>query len=72
MTKTSDVRRKLAEDYGNYIERDLRNTPRLVMRDSKGEEICTVPEAHFDNLREHWLLECVNGKWRLNNAGATR
>lgn len=66
---TSDVLRKLAEDDGNYIALDLTDAPRLVMRDSEGGEICTVPQGHFDGLREHWYLESVNGKWRLNDAG---
>jgi hypothetical protein len=69
MTTTSDVLRKLAEDDGNYIVRDLTGTPRLVMKDAKGADICAVPEAHFDNLREHSFLESVDGKWRLNDAG---
>jgi hypothetical protein len=69
MKTTSDVMRKLAEDDGNYIALDLTGTPRLVMRDGKGEEICTVSQVHFDSLREHWYLEQMNGKWRLNDAG---
>jgi hypothetical protein len=69
MATTSDVLRKLAEDDGNYIALDLTGTPRLVMKDSKGQEICTVPQAHFDNLSEHSFLERVSGKWRLNDAG---
>ncbi len=68
MTTTSDIMRKLAED-DNYIERDLTGTPRLVMKNGEGGEICTVPEAHFDNLCEHSYLERVGGKWRLNDAG---
>jgi len=66
---TSDVLQKLAEDEGNHIVRDLTGAPRLVMRDGKGVEICTVPEQQFDNLREHLFLERVVGKWRLNDAG---
>ena len=67
---TTDVLRQLAKDDGNYIARDLTtDLPRLVMRDSNGDEICTVPDELFDVLREHWYLECVNGKWRLNDAG---
>jgi hypothetical protein len=69
MTTTSDFLRKLAEGDGNNIERDLTNTPRLVLRNGKGKEICTVPEAHFDNLLEQGYLKRVNGKWRLNDAG---
>jgi hypothetical protein len=69
MTTTSDVLRKLAEDDGNYLVRDLTGTPRLVMKNGEGGEICTVPEAHFDNLREHSYLERVGDKWRLNDAG---
>ncbi len=69
MTTTSDVLRKLAEDNGNYLARDLTGTPRLVMKNSEGEEICTVSEAHFDNLCDHSYLERVGDKWRLTDAG---
>ena len=51
MTTTSDVLRKLAEEDGNHIVLDLDGKPRVVMKDGKGREICTVPQSHFDNLR---------------------
>jgi hypothetical protein len=35
---------------GNYIALDLTGTPRLVMKDSKDQEICTVPQAHFGSV----------------------
>jgi hypothetical protein len=36
----------------------------------EGREICTVPQSQFDNLRFYRsFLECVGGKWRLNDAG---
>jgi hypothetical protein len=70
MTTTSDVLRKLAEDDGNHIVLDLAGKPRVVMKDRKGREICTVPQSHFDTLRfAHTFLERVGGKWRLNAAG---
>lgn len=70
MTTTDDVLRRLAEDAGNHIEIDLSGKPRVVMKDGKGREICTVPQSHFDSLRfGHPFLERVGGKWRLNAAG---
>jgi hypothetical protein len=70
MTATIDVLRTLAEDDGNYIVIDVTGRPRVVMKDRRGREICTVPQSQFDNLRFWQLfLECVGGKWRLNDAG---
>jgi hypothetical protein len=71
MTTTSDdVLWMLAENDGNYIVIDLTGRPRVVMKDRKGREICTVPQSQFDNLRfYHSFIECVGGKWRLNDAG---
>jgi hypothetical protein len=75
MTTTSDVLRKLAEgDYYIVLDLtrfvlDLTSTPRLVIQDSKGNEICTVPQAHFDNLCSQSYLVSVSGEWRLSDAG---
>ena len=68
MSTTSDVMRELAKDE-NYIVRDLTGTPRLVMKDGNGKEICTVLEDEFDALRAQSFLKLVLGRWRLNDAG---
>jgi hypothetical protein len=75
MTTASDVLRKLAEsDYCIELDLtrfvlDLTSTPRLVMKDSQGNEICAVPQVHFDNLCSQSYLVCVGGEWRLSDAG---
>jgi hypothetical protein len=54
------------------LDGDGRFTPKgdiMVMKDGKGRKICRVPQAHFDNLRAQWFLDCVDSKWRLNESG---
>ena len=69
ITTTSDVLRMLAA--GDYrIVRDFTESrARLVVKDRQGAEICTLPDAHFDNLCGQFFLERVAGEWRLTDAG---
>jgi hypothetical protein len=67
---TSDLIQKLAEGDGIHVERDLTGAaPRLVMKDGKGKEICTVLETQLDDLCRQSYLERVEGKWRLSADG---
>jgi hypothetical protein len=75
MTTTSDVLQMLAEsdrcivlDLTRFVL-DLTSTPRLVMKDSQGNEICTVPKVHFDDLCSQSYLVRVGEEWRLTDAG---
>jgi hypothetical protein len=70
MKTTNDVMQKLAEDDSNYIVVEFTRPPRLVMKNGRGREICTVPQALFDDLRfRSAFLTREGDKWHLSDAG---
>jgi hypothetical protein len=69
MKTTGEILRMLADGDYRIIRSFTGDRAILLVKDKQGAEICTLPDAHFDNLCGQSYLERIGKEWHLSDAG---